>query len=109
MTCELIAQEVAEAFRPVEAWQFAAPVERTLDLNLLMLDTLTTLMHWGWAVSVTRARGRWTVQVAKTIGGRTVKAKVEGVSYPDALWRLGNRLESVLAGEELGDETEMAA
>ena len=109
MTRQLVAEEIAEAFRPVETWQFAAPVERTLDLNLLMLDTLVTLMHWGWAVSVTRARGRWTVQVAKTIGGKTVKAKVEGVSYPDAVYRLGNRLEAVLAGSEMDDETEMAA
>ena len=110
MTRQLVAEEIAEAFRPVETWQYAAPVERTVDLNLLMLDTLVTLMHWGWAVSVTRARGRWTVQVAKTIGGQAVKAKVEGASYPDALWRLGTRLEALLAGAELHDhDLEQAA
>jgi len=39
-----------------------------------------------------------------------VKAKVEGASYPDALWRLGNRLTAVLAGVETDeDEMEIAA
>jgi len=109
MTRQLVAEEIAEAFRPVETWQFAAPVERTLDLTLAMQDTLTTLAWWGWSITVTRARGLWTIQAGRTMGNKAIRAKVTGTSFPDALWRLGNRLEAVLAGAEMDDETEMAA
>ena len=99
-TRQLVADEIAEAFRPVGIWQHAAPIERSVDLTLAMQDTLTTLAWWGWAVSVTRARGAWTLQAARMFGGTTVKAKVVGATYPDALWRLGERLQAAMAEQE---------
>lgn len=108
-TRKLVAEEVAEAFRPIGIWQFAAPIERGIDLELAMLDTLATLAFWGWSVSASRARGRWVLQAAKTVGHQAIKARVEGVTYADALWRLGNRLEAVLAGADLDDDDLKAA
>lgn len=91
-------EEVTEALAPLDTWRFAAAIERTPDLNAACQDALTTLMWWGWAVTVTRPRGEWCVQAAKTAGNRPVKARGTGGDYYSAVAALRTRLLAMLAG-----------
>lgn len=97
---ELVGAEIREAFAPVEEWRNAAPAERSLALQALVMDTLTSLAWWGWAIDITRGRDQWTVTAARSIGCRRVRAKVVGEDYFDAIWKLGRKLGAAWAIEE---------
>ena len=92
--------EVTEALAPLEAWRFAAAIERTTDLNAACQDALTTLMWWGRGITVTRPKGEWSIQAAKTCGSMVVKARGMGGDYYAAALQLRTRLLAVLAGSE---------
>ncbi|MGB3327361.1 MAG: hypothetical protein WBA46_00320 [Thermomicrobiales bacterium] len=105
----VLAEEVSEALAPLDTWRYAAAIERTDTLNAMCQDSLITLMWWGWAVSVTRVRGAWTITAGKSIGSRTYKARVTGIDYYAACYALRNRLLAVLDGSESDLDEEIAA
>lgn len=99
-TIQTARDEISEALAPLEAWRFAAAIERTTDLNAACQDALTTLMWWGWGITVTRPKGEWSIQAAKPCGSTVVKARGMGGDYYAAALQLRTRLLAVLAGSE---------
>lgn len=109
---DLLVNEIAEAFAPVHEWRRCAPAERTPELYATVQDTLITLACWGWAIEVTRGRGRWTLTASRALGTSRIRAKVTGVALIDGLSRLGRKLESELeksGSDELAIDREAAA
>ncbi|MGB3331105.1 MAG: hypothetical protein WBA46_19245 [Thermomicrobiales bacterium] len=88
--------ELSEAFAPAQSWRWADPIERTNDLYLEALSTITTLMHWGWSVTAHHTATGWQVSASRTVEGRSVKARGSNRFLPDALGILGEKLEAEL-------------
>lgn len=99
-TLSTVTEEVHEAFTPLRSWLRLTPIERTHDHHAAVLDTLTTLCWWGWEIHVSRPAGRWDIIARQVVGGKTVRARVIGVDYYDALRMLDEDLTASLASKQ---------
>lgn len=90
----LVQAEIDEAFAPVQEWRWADPIERTTALYLEALTAVTTLMHWGWSVTVKQVPTGWHVTASRAFDGQSVKASAMHPRLPDALGNLGEKLQA---------------